>query len=408
MVRFSLVLALLFAFGCNRPVVEAVEPPPQPKKGPTFAEEVAFLQEYTPVTVLTSPEGGRIAVTPNYQGRVMTSAVDVDGESLGWINHSFIRENRTGTQFDNYGGEDRFWLGPEGGQYGFYFPPDNPFVFSNWQVPPALNSGEWRITDQTSTSITFQTAFQLTNYSGTRFDMGVERTVRLLSKSDVGRYFGFLIPDNVKWVGFESVNQVRNAGAVKWTPETGLPSIWILGQFNPFDTTYVAVPFEGGAGESIVKTDYFGSIPADRIEHRNGYVLFQCDGFYRSKIGVGPRHARPYLGSYTESLGLLTIVQFNGPDRNARYVNSSWEIQQSPYSGDVVNSYNDGPTEPGAPPLGGFYELETSSPALELAPGERYTHAHRTLHLVGPIDALDPIARNLLGARATVLAAGIR
>ena len=45
-----------------------------------------------------------------------------------------------------------------------------------------------------------------------------------------------------------------------------------------------------------------------------------------------------------------------------------WEMQREPFKGDVINSYNDGPPAPGKPPLGPFYELETSSPALSLSP----------------------------------------
>src|SRR6185503_11151310 len=78
------------------------------------------------------------------------------------------------------------------------------------------------------------------------------------------------------------------------------------------------------------------------------------------------------------------------------YVNSMWEIQREPYQGDVINSYNDGPPAPGKPPLGPFYELETSSPALSLEPGQKYTHVHRTFHLAGPEAELDRIARATL------------
>ncbi|RMF44641.1 MAG: hypothetical protein D6753_02055, partial [Planctomycetota bacterium] len=49
------------------------------------------------------------------------------------------------------------------------------------------------------------------------------------------------------------------------------------------------------------------------------------------------------------------------------------------------------------PPLGPFYELETSSPAAALQPGETMRHVQRTLHLQGPEEAIDPIARRLLG-----------
>ena len=77
-------------------------------------------------------------------------------------------------------------------------------------------------------------------------------------------------------------------------------------------------------------------------------------------------------------------------------MNSMWEIQKEPFQGDVVNSYNDGPPAPGQPPLGPFYELETSSPALALAPGARHTHVHRTFHFVGSEAELDRLARATL------------
>ena len=74
-----------------------------------------------------------------------------------------------------------------------------------------------------------------------------------------------------------------------------------------------------------------------------------------------------------------------------------WEIQDEPYAGDVVNSYNDGPPTPGAEPLGPFYELETSSAAAELAPGDSATHVHQTFHFQGPESELDAIAQATLG-----------
>jgi hypothetical protein len=63
----------------------------------------------------------------------------------------------------------------------------------------------------------------------------------------------------------------------------------------------------------------------------------------------------------------------------------------------VANSYNDGPPSPGAKPLGPFFEMESSSPAASLAPGESLAHLHRTFHLTGTETALDPVARAVLG-----------
>ncbi len=78
-------------------------------------------------------------------------------------------------------------------------------------------------------------------------------------------------------------------------------------------------------------------------------------------------------------------------------MNSMWELQEEPYRGDVVNSYNDGPSLPDAKPLEPFYELESSSPAAKLGVGGTMTHIHRTIHLTGEEAALDPIARKILG-----------
>ena len=78
-------------------------------------------------------------------------------------------------------------------------------------------------------------------------------------------------------------------------------------------------------------------------------------------------------------------------------MNSMWELQDEPFGGDVVNSYNDGPPEAGEKPLGPFYELETSSPAASLAPGASITHIHRTFHFQGEEADLDRIAIRVLG-----------
>jgi hypothetical protein len=128
-------------------------------------------------------------------------------------------------------------------------------------------------------------------------------------------------------------------------------------------------------------------------------VLFRCDGRFRSKLGVSPRRAKNVLGSYDPDARLLTIVQFNLPAGAAgmRYVNSLWEIQEDPFAGDVVNSYNDGEEKPGAGQLGPFYEIETSSPAAEAKPDAAVTHAHRTFHFAGDAEGLNELSRKVLG-----------
>jgi hypothetical protein len=102
-------------------------------------------------------------------------------------------------------------------------------------------------------------------------------------------------------------------------------------------------------------------------------------------------------GSYDAANNVLTLVQYNKPADATDYVNSMWQLQDEPYKGDVINSYNDGPPAPGAKPMGPFYELETSSPAAALPPGGSIVHIHRTFHFSGPEPQLEEIARATLG-----------
>jgi hypothetical protein len=385
-----------------------------PPGGATFAEDVAFLEKHTPLHILTSPAGGKVATSALYQGRVMTSAVEPGGRSLGWINRPFIEAGKTGTPFDNYGGEDRFWLGPEGGQYALYFPPGKPFVFSEWRTPAAFQDGAWSVRDAGTDRIAFRRVLTVTNHSGTRFEVDVERRISLVSDESLSARLGVdtaaARAAGTKWVAFETVNKITNHGSVAWTKERGLVSVWILAMYAPSSDAHVVLPFERAGTGRIVNDGYFGKVPASRLAVRSdeGYLVFACDGELRSKIGLGPARARNILGSYSASARLLTIVGFDKPKDARDYVNSMWETQAEPYGGDVVNSYNDGPVEPGQPSLGGFYELETSSPAAALGPGQSLVHTHRTFHFVGDRASLDAIAGRVLGVTASRIAEGIQ
>ncbi len=398
---WSWVVSALCLFGCagpheSAPVVKHAEAPAR-SSGPTFEDEVDFLRRWSPMVVVADEAGGRIAISPKYQGRVMTSAVAAGGASLGWINHAFLEAGKTGTPFDNYGGEDRFWLGPEGGQYGLYFAPGAPFTFAAWQTPPALNEGAWEAFATSPRSLGLRRSMRVTNHAGTSFEVAVDRTVTLLDRGEAAGHLGAALPPSVQLVAFETKNRITNAGRDAWTKEHGLVSVWILGMYAPSADTHVVIPFDPKAPGAVVNDRYFGKVPADRLAVHDGYLTFTCDGAHRSKIGLGPARARSVLGSYSPSKQLLTLVQYDKPEGAGDYVNSMWEEQKEPFAGDVVNSYNDGPTAPGKPSLGGFYEIETSSPAAALAPGASLLHVHRTFHLVGPAADLDAVSRRVLG-----------
>jgi hypothetical protein len=366
-----------------------------------FESDLAFLNQHTKVVVLGDARGAaKVAVAPVYQGRVMTSTTGgSDSPSFGWLGKAAIAAGRRQPHMNVFGGEDRFWLGPEGGQYALYFKKGDPFDLDHWQVPDAFDWGAWEIANQTPTAIAFRKHISLVNYSGTPFNIDVDRTVKLLSDAEVTALIGTTPASDVQTVAFESSNTVTNVGKERWQPQSGLVSIWILGQLTPSDSTTIALPYNtetANKSAAVVNDAYFGKVPPDRLIIKEPLIYFRGDGQYRSKIGLPPARALPLLGSYDASGQVLTIVQYSRPTDATEYVNSMWEIQREPYKGDVVNSYNDGPPAPGKAPLGPFYELETSSPALTLAPGERYTHVHRTFHFVGPDASLDRIAKATL------------
>lgn len=368
------------------------------KKG-TFAYDLQLLKERQDVIVLAGNEGkSRVVVSPDLQGRVMTSTLDgPEGTSMGWINHQLLKSGEIQQHINAYGGEDRFWIGPEGGQFSVFFKPNTSFDFENWFTPKEIDTEPFDLVSSNDSIARFRKEMKLINYSGTEFDFLVNRNIKLLNIREIDRLLQIVIHDSISFVGVESENIITNKGEKIWTRESGMLSIWILGMLNPSPGTTIVIPFREGAELGrIVNDEYFGKVPPERLKIEREVLFFKGDGKYRSKIGLTPMRAKPVAGSYDEERKILTIVQFTLPEGENSYVNSMWEIQSDPFSGDAVNSYNDGPLEDGGQ-MGPFYELESSSPAANLAPGESITHYHRTIHFKGEEKELDHIAKKMLG-----------
>ncbi len=368
----------------------------------SFGDDVAFVQNHTGVVVLhDKSQSAQVALAPAWQGRVLTSTANgASGTSFGWINRELISSGKLQPHINVFGGEDRFWLGPEGGQFSIFFAKGAKFELADWLTPAAVDTMPYQLVKQSPDRARFAAAFALTNYSGTRFDIKVSREVRLLSAANAWKKLGVKPASGVSLVAYESDNRITNAGKQPWQKDTGLLSIWILGQFNPAPATTIVVPIKSGLESELgvnVTSDYFGSVPPERLVVRDDVLFFSGDGLYRSKIGVNPKRSKGVLGSYDAASRVLTIVQFTQPEGVTDYVNSQWKLQDHPFAGDVANSYNDGPPAPGAKPLGPFYEMESSSPAAALAPGKSLTHIHRTIHLHGEEKDLDAVARAILG-----------
>lgn len=364
----------------------------------TYAYDIAFLNGKGIETIeLFSRDGlSRIATVPAWQGRVATSSSKGgDGESYGWLNHAFIAAGEKSLQFNNYGGEERFWLGPEGGAGSWFFAPGAEQVFSNWVVPSPFDTDSFRVTERTQTSVSYLGNARLRNAKDKLFSIRMQRTVTLLEKDALESLIG-PVPDGVSQVAYSSRNAITNDGDFAWDEESGMPSVWMLGMFSPSETTTVFIPYNREGVGAVVKDDYFGPMPAGRLRTEKGFVLFTIDGKYRSKIGLSAQRSLGLIGAFDPVKGLLTILKTDLPAPGERYVNSQWGTQEDAFGGDALNAYNDGPTEDGTI-MGPFFEMESSSPAAALAPGQTLTHTQTTIHLAGSNDLLKKVIVQVFG-----------
>jgi hypothetical protein len=357
-----------------------------------------FLKKHTNVIELKNA-GSAVAIVPAWQGRVMTSTAEGDsGFSFGWINRELIASGKILPHINAFGGEERIWLGPEGGQYSIFFSKGKSFIFEEWQTPAFLDTDPYELISETDSSALFGSSIVTENYSGTVFKLRIERDVTILSDNQIIRQTAVDVK-GLKCVAYRSVNKIINKGETAWEKGTGLLSIWMLGMFNPSPSVVVVIPVKPGDEKLLgpmVNDNYFGKISDTRLKISGNHIFFRADGKSRGKIGIPPLRATGIMGSYDPDNRILTLLICRPVEGKGDYVNSSWQIQDNPYSGDALNSYNDGPLEDGSQ-MGPFYELETSSPAVELKPGESLSHIQFTLHLTGDLSELDKVSRKVLG-----------
>lgn len=402
MTKYIFILLAVFFSCTNKHKVSDKAFSNNPTSSSVFKDDVKFLEQYGEIHILSEPSGqGKIAVSGPLQARVMTSTSRGDnGRSYGWINRDLFKSGETLPHINAYGGEERFWLGPEGGQFSIFFAPGAQFTLEEWQTPSLIDLDPFDLESSKSNQVVFTKKASLTNYSGTEFNFLIRRKIEVLSTNDLFNSLKIKAISGLNAVAYQSSNSLTNTGTEAWTKESGMLSIWLLGMFNPSPSTTIVVPYQQGDDDElgpIVNDDYFGKVPADRLIIKDNAIFFSGDGKYRSKIGLLPSRAKGVIGAFDVHSKTLTICTYNQPTGVFDYVNSQWKIQEEPFRGDAINSYNDGTPSSGGKPLGPFYELETSSPALALKPGESGNYLQTTYHFEGDIAELDRITLKVLG-----------
>ena len=359
-----------------------------------------FLDSNADAIVLEGEAGSKLLVSPRLQGRIMTAKVG-SVESTGLVPQKTIKEGESHAHFNNFGGIDRFWIGPEAGQYGVYFPPGaKELTRDNWQVPASFDTGAFTVLEKKERSVQLHKEIGVTNLRGIQFKATVTREIALIPSAALGTELGIELPAGVSYLGCYSDNRLTNTGD-DWDPKTGLVGIWILGMFNASDQSAVIAPFKSTAGGKPPYSDaaYFGKVAEDRLKVIGQSVIFRGDARKVGKFGLSQERTTGLAGAFDFGRNLLTVVRFSVPQTMERYGNSTWNVtQEDPYSGDVFQSYNNGDGEnPGGVAADAFFELESASPVRPLRKGESISHRHATYHFQGSRKELDKLASKILG-----------
>ena len=156
--------------------------------------------------------------------------------SFGWINRELVASGELLPHINAYGGEDRFWLGPEGGQFSIFFAKGDPFDLAHWQTPaPSTPSPSTVAAADAAPASLFEQEDALANYSRhalrARASSATVRLARARRGGEGARRpaAGRACSSSPSSPRTASPTPARRA----WTKETGLLSIWILGMFKP-------------------------------------------------------------------------------------------------------------------------------------------------------------------------------
>jgi hypothetical protein len=377
-----------------------------------FADVIALLRDTNNETViLQGPQNNhRLVVAPQLVGRVMASTMTGDqGTIQGWVNQSALEAGAVDPVFNNYGGEERFWLGPDGTSQGLFF-RKKPFTWDNFYVPEPMSAQlfETIALAPDHHSITMQARWKLSNLMGAKFHFEITRTITILDACPYANGLG----DKINYIGFQSDNLVRNVSSSPITPDTGAVSMWLLGNFMQHRRNILILPLTPSPispALSPIRDEYFrffcagGKLPENRLQNSAGFSLIKADGAFGAKFGIAKTGLIDRLGAIDLDADELIIIDYDFyPDMD--YLTNYWREADNLLDGDAANISIAGPpsSHPVIPESLG-YELETLSPGLFLAPGQSFHFRNRTFRFSGPQNAIDLVCHRHLHASRTTL-----
>jgi len=317
-----------------------------------YHDALNYLTQKTSVIELCNQLGGRVAVCPEWNGRVLTSTCDgLEGESFGWVNVQAIDAEC----FEDFGGED------------------------HWTLSPIVHSFAVELIKENKAVL--QRTLQTADANGVAVEFQLSRSISLLNRQTIGALFGddvanALEQEDVSVVGFRTENTVSSS-------EKACVAGRLRGMFNasPNSVVILTTPPENFLSEQpSIDVDYLGGAPHGRIRHLPQALLIRADGRGQCQITMPFPDSPPIFGALELRLGTLTLWTFDLP-------NDSEE--------DAIRIYNSGRSRTSTLDWAAYYEINCFSAAQELLSEDSRTYCQSILHLNANNDVLDGLVRNI-------------
>ena len=322
----------------------------------SYHDALNFLVQKTSVIELYDELGGRVAVCPEWNGRVMTSTCGgLGGDSFGFINVQAIDTD----DYEDFGGEDQWTL--------------SPLVYS------------FAIESIKTHHAVLQRTLRMADANGTPVEFQLTREIILLRRFQAGAMFDDAVVDaleqsDVSVVGFYSANTVRAL-------DKACIACRQRGMYNATPRTAVIVPAPPKSFMSepfSVDVDYLGGAPHGRIRYLSKTLLIRADGQRRCQVTMPFASAPPIFGALERQSGTLTLWTFDVPD-------------DFPSKDDVVRIYNPGRFRGSEIDWTAYYEINCFSAARKLEPDIPLTTSQCTLHINADNAVLDDLIRLIFG-----------
>ena len=309
----------------------------------SYHDALNYLAQKTTVIELYDQFGGRLAVCPEWNGRILTSTCDgLKGDSFGFANVQAMDTD----QFEDIGGEDR------------------------WTISPLIHS--FAVESIKEKKAVLERTLSMSDANGVPVEFHLSRTISLLNRQKIGTLFSdslaeSLEQENVSVVCFRTENRVR-AKEKAWiaSRQRGMfnasPNRCIIISTPPKDD-FDAEPFPA-------EIDYLGGSPHNRIRHLPQALLIRADGNGRCRVTIPFSQSPPILGALELRVGTLTLWTFD--------VSGDSDDDSDD---DIVRIYNSGRFPGSGPDWAAYYEINCFSAAQKLLPEQSLTYCQGTLHL---------------------------